>query len=297
MHRKLPLAVIGVPSSAGARGKGVEESPASLRTAGLIEGLRGLGLAVHDEGDLPRVEFQADHANPRQRNRTAVRGVARAVAERVGTVRAGGARPLVLGGDCTITLGVISGLVREGPDLGLVYFDGDLDLNTPATSPSGFLDGMVTAHIFGGGVPELATLGPRYPLLPARQVAFVGYNPDSGFVDPPEMDALARSGALAYPIDLLRRDSLAAAHRALAAIEARAGRFLVHFDVDVSDLPAVHVPHPDALAWDEAAGVLRTFVSSEQCVGLVLTELDPRRDPDGHSMPRVVRSIVEAFRP
>jgi arginase family enzyme len=41
-------------------------------------------------------------------------------------------RVIVLGGDCTITLGVLAGLQRAEPDAGLVYFDGDADLGRPA---------------------------------------------------------------------------------------------------------------------------------------------------------------------
>ena len=48
--------------------------------------------------------------------------VARGVASEVAAIRADGRLPLVLGGDCTITLGALAGF----GDGGLVYFDGDL---------------------------------------------------------------------------------------------------------------------------------------------------------------------------
>ena len=47
--------------------------------------------------------------------------VAQRVAAEVAAIRAAGRLPLVLGGDCTITLGALDGF-GEG---GLVYFDGD----------------------------------------------------------------------------------------------------------------------------------------------------------------------------
>jgi arginase len=37
----------------------------------------------------------------------------------------------VLGGDCTITLGVLAGLQRAEPDTGPVYFDGDAERSAP----------------------------------------------------------------------------------------------------------------------------------------------------------------------
>jgi arginase len=292
-----PWSVVGVPSSAGARKRGLERAPASLRAAGLIGGLREAGLPVADAGDLRPAEFRPDPDHPRQRNRKAVVAVAEGVAAEVRKVRAAGRLPLVLGGDCTVTLGVVAALVAESPDLGLLYFDGDLDLNTPDTSPSGFFDGMVAAHLLGGGALELASLGRAFPLVPASRFAFFGYDAASGFVDAPERDMLARLHSPHYPLDELREDPQGAAQRALDTLESRAGRLLVHFDLDATDLPAVDCPHPDGLSWDAAGGVLRTLVSSPRCAGLVVTELDPLRDPEGVSSRRVVQSLVEALRP
>ncbi|MEE9591974.1 MAG: arginase family protein, partial [Thermoplasmata archaeon] len=170
------LALIGVPSSAGARRRGQEGAPAALRAAGLLERLREEGLDVADLGDLPSVSFRPDTEHPRQQNLALVVGVARQVADRVDQALAGQRLPLVLGGDCSLSLGVIAALLRNPLRLGLLYFDGDLDLNTPETTPSGVFDGMVMAHILGRGTPQLAGIGPRRPLLSEEDIALFGYN-------------------------------------------------------------------------------------------------------------------------
>ncbi len=51
------LAIVGVPSSAGARRVGQEEAPSALRAAGLVSSLTELGFDVNDHGDCPRAEF------------------------------------------------------------------------------------------------------------------------------------------------------------------------------------------------------------------------------------------------
>ena len=101
--------IIGVPTSAGAHHAGQELAPAALRAAGLPERLRGAGLTVTDGGDLPGAVFEPDHDSAAGRNLPAVARVAREVAGRVADVAASGRRPLVLGGDCTITLGAVAG--------------------------------------------------------------------------------------------------------------------------------------------------------------------------------------------
>ena len=124
-------ALIGVPSSAGAHHAGQERAPAALRKAGLVDRLRAAGLSVDDLGDLPESPFALDRDRPASRNLPAVVSVARQVADWVADVAGSGRLPLVVGGDCTITLGVIAGLRRRHPDVGLAYLDGDANLSTP----------------------------------------------------------------------------------------------------------------------------------------------------------------------
>ncbi|HSG82867.1 MAG TPA: arginase family protein, partial [Gemmatimonadota bacterium] len=157
------IGIVGVPSSAGARQTGQERAPWAFRQAGLVERLRSAGNPVTEYGDLPEVSFQPDQQRPKAQNLELVAEVANRLAERVEAIVRDDNLPVILGGDCTITLGVLAGMIRQAPDLDLLYFDGDLDLNTPDTTVSGILDGMVMAHILGEGVEALARLGPRYP--------------------------------------------------------------------------------------------------------------------------------------
>jgi len=289
------VAIIGVPSSAGARRTGQEGAPAALRAAGMLERLRARGLDVADLGDLPTASFRPDPAHPRQQNLALVADVARQVADRVDRALASQRLPFVLGGDCSLSLGVLAGLLRHQSRLGLIYFDGDVDLNTPETTPSGIFDGMVMAHILGRGAPELAGVGPRIPLLSEQDIVLFGYNVESGWIDPPELDAIERSSLSKYPLARIRDDAVGAARDALHAIERRSDAFLVHFDVDVMDFPAADVPHPRALDMEAAFAALRIFVGSRNCAGVVVTELNVERDPDGSHTERVVHGLVQAL--
>ena len=289
------LALIGVPSSAGARRTGQEGAPALFRAVGLLERLRAKGLDVADLGDLSSVSFRPDPENPRQQNVALVEDVARQTADRVDTAVADFRLPLVVGGDCSLSLGVVAGLLRHHTRLGLVYFDGDVDLNTPETTQSGVFDGMVLAHVLGRGVPQLAGIGPRQPLLPEEDVVLFGYDEGSGWVDPPEIELLGRSRMHKYPLHGVRGDPIASAHDALRGLEVRAEAIVVHFDVDVMDFPAVDVSHPGGLDCDSAFAALRVFVASPRCAGVVVTELNADLDPDRSQTERLVHGLVEAF--
>jgi arginase len=276
---KQTIALIGVPSSAGAHWPGQEKAPRVLRRAGLVTYLEAAGLEVIDYGDLPRVRFRPDRVQRHQQNLAAVIGVARQVAGQIDLALQGNAIPLVIGGDCTISLGVIAGFLHHDQDLSLLYFDGHVDLNTPATSPSGILDSMGLAHLIGepGTAAELSHIGPRFPLLPEDKIVLFGYNP--GEINAPEQVILAQRRWLHYPLSEVQSRAAQAALEALTYLEQQARRFVVHFDVDVidfTDFPIADVPQfSQGLMFREALACLAVFASSPNFCGLTVTEFNP----------------------
>ncbi|MCU7826370.1 arginase family protein [Kitasatospora sp. DSM 101779] len=294
------IALLGVPSCAGTHGPGQEQAPAAVRAAGLVDGLRGAGLAVRDHGDLPAVPFRTDPDHRDRQNLALVADVARSVADRLGALLAEGALPLVIGGDCTITLGVTAALVARRPDTGLLYFDGDVDLSVPGTTVSGILDTMVLAHLLGEGAPELASIGPRTPLLTADAVTAFGHDPVE--VNRAEQDRLARYGLRTHPCTELTgpgNDPVATARAARLDLAARHSQVLLHFDVDVIDsteLPLADFPHfnqglPLAVALD----CLAEFARAPQLAAVVVTEINPLRDPDGSLVRTLTGGLVRAL--
>src|ERR1700736_5641999 len=196
--RTMKFGLIGVPSSAGAHGPGQEKAPSALRQAGLLGALREAGLEVEDLGGLPVARFTPDGANRKRQSQSRVVKVARQVAESVARAVELELVPLVLGGDCTITLGVVARLLRQQADLGLIYFDGDADLTTPETTHSGIFDSMGVSHLIGSGDPELAHIGPRFPLLPQDRIVLFGFQPYE--IEPAEVRLLETSAMLQYSV-------------------------------------------------------------------------------------------------
>lgn len=131
------VTVIGAATSAGSHHAGQERAPAALRAAGFIARLQEAGLDVTDVGDIARATFAPDEIGSTARSLATVVRVAGTVADAVEKALATGRLPVVLGGDCTVTLGVMAGVQRHGPDAGLLYVDGDADLDTPDTTSSG----------------------------------------------------------------------------------------------------------------------------------------------------------------
>jgi arginase len=289
--------IIGVPSSAGAHHAGQERAPAALRQAGLPDRLRAAGLVVHDAGDLPGAVFTVDHEHPHGRNLAAVVRVAGQVAGAVAGVTGQGRIPLVIGGDCTITLGVIAGFRRHRPDTGLMYLDGDADLGTPQAGGSGIFDSMGVAHLLGGGAPELAGLDGRPPLLGPERLAIVGADPRE--TDDAGRRFLARAGVRLAEAPEFTADPAGVAASAMAQVAAASGPVVVHFDVDVvdsGDLPLGNFPHyGSGVGLADAVTALHVMCAHPSFAGLVLTEVNPTHDGDGSLLARYIRGLASAL--
>jgi arginase len=292
------IGLIGVPSSAGAHGPGQEKAPAALRQAGLLGALRESGIEIEDLGDVPVVRFEPDPGHRKQQSLDTVVAVARQVADAVDGAVERGLLPFVVGGDCTITLGVVAGLQRSLTDLGLIYFDGDADLTTPDVTHSGIFDSMGMAHLIGGGAPPLARLGSRYPLLDEDKIVLFGYHPYE--VEPSEVRVLEERTMIRYPVTSLDDRPTDFATDARGRLEQRAGAIAVHFDVDVMDsaeIPLADWPHYDALSFGDAMHCLKVFVASPKLAALVMTEINPDHDPDGLLIRRFIDGFADALEP
>jgi arginase len=291
--------MIGVPTSAGAHHGGQERAPDALRDAGLVDQLRAAGESVKDAGNLPGAMFTVDHDHPGGRNLAAVARVAAQVAEAVAAYAEPGTLPLIVGGDCTITLGVVAGFRRRHPDVGLVYVDGDADLGVPGPGSSGIFDSMGISHLLGRGALELTRLGGTVPLLEPDRLAIVG-------ADPRETDAAGRTyladrGVSFQEAPALIADPEAAAATALAAITPGCGPVVVHFDVDVvdsGDLPLGNFPHyGSGVRLEHVVACLRVLTAHPSFAGLVLTEVNPTHDVDGSLLREYINAVVTSLAP
>jgi len=173
---------VGVPSSAASYAAGQDLAPAALRSAGLLERLTESGLQVQDHGDLPHQVWHPDRDHPLAQNVDQATASLQQLADTLGPVLARGDLALVLGGNCTVALGVMAALRRLNVGVpGLLYVDRHYDINTPESTKDGALDWMGLAHALAlpGCVDTLTdAFGPR-PLLEAYQVAWLGVEPSA----------------------------------------------------------------------------------------------------------------------
>ncbi|WP_205697179.1 arginase family protein [Conexibacter sp. SYSU D00693] len=168
---------------------------------------------------------------------------------------ADGVAPILLAGDCTVSLTTIPAVLRHEPDVRVLWLDAHGDFNTPDTTVSKFLGGMCLSGacgIWDAGMP-----GPQ--LDPSRVVTY-GVRDLEG----PEQVLLETNG-----VGRATRPST-------LAESLRGHKVFVHLDCDVLDpelLPGSLFPAPGGLRDGELAQVLGQVAGEAEVVGLEVTAL------------------------
>ena len=288
------IALIGAPFSAAGFAPGTEKAPAALRAAGVVEKLQAAGYEVVDYGDCAPRLFADDEEHRRARNLTEIVAGLNDLKTRAELAVKSGALVLVLGGDCAQVIGLLTGVRRYYKHVNLLWFDRDADLNTPASTPSGRIDGMVVAHIIGKGAPELVRFWSEAPLVREPDVTLFGLER----LDPPEQEFLGKSPMRhIFAGDIQFKGAGKAAHEALAQVHADAREFVLHLDVDViaeEDFPAVNVPGSGGLRFDDVRASFLEFVKHKNLLGLDVAQYNPDKDAGGGAA-KLVDLLVEAL--
>jgi arginase len=289
------IALIGAPSSAAAFLPGSEKTPAALRAAGLVERLQSAGFEVTDHGDCAPRLFADDEEHRRARNVSEIVAGLADLKTRAEIAVKSGALVLVLGGDCAQSIGLLTAARRYYKHLNLFWMDRDADLNTPATTPSGRIDGMVVAGIIGKGAPELVRFWGEPPLVREPDVFIFGVQR----LDPPEQEFLSKSPMRhMLAADVQSKSASVAAKTALTHLHADSREYCIHLDTDIianSDFSAVNVPADGGLPFEDVKAALTEAVRSNFLVGLTVTQYNPDKDPDGSGAQKLVGLLVDAL--
>ena len=224
------LAVLGAPYDGSVtHARGAALAPAELRALSadswfFTEGGEDLRpLRIRHLGDAPVCDADAEAA-------------LRALAAAVRQVVQAGAVPLVLGGDHSITSGVLAGLVKDAP-VGVLWLDAHADLMDSYCGVGGREESRWNHACPLRRICELPQIGPeRVFLLGIRDLMA------------PEVEYIREHGVkVVYGRDLGRLSPEAVADRICQRLGGLAGGVYVSFDIDFMDpaaAPGTGTPVP-----------------------------------------------------
>ena len=216
------IALLSAPTGLGLRPPepggvpGAGKAPESLREAGLHRRLLESG-AVDAGVELPGryVDDDATRGPGTVRNQTALVENARRLADRLVAVTAQGLAPLVLGGDCSLLVGMGFANARAWRG-GLVHVHGHTDFRHPSGSDAvGSVAGEDLAAAVGLHLPAIADLDGFGPYFDPDRTVHVGCRDDDE-----ECEAADSVIADVVPASAVLQDGRSAAARVGAVVGA-----------------------------------------------------------------------------
>lgn len=270
------LSLIGVAIDLGAGTPGVSLGPSAIRYAGVVERLQNIGYEVKDEGDIVAIKPASPiAAGTNLKNLDEVARVNTALCEKVDTAMASGRFPLVLGGDHSIAIGTIAGVLQHKKNLGVIWFDAHGDINTAETSPSGNIHGMPVAVSLGLGHERLTSIGGSDKKLNTKNIVFVGCRD----LDLGERKILKELGITVFTMHEIDRLGMTEVmNRAIAIASEGTDGIHVSFDLDSMDpifVQGTGTRVPGGMTYRESHLALELIALSEKVVSAEFVEVNP----------------------
>jgi arginase len=289
------VAVIGAALDLGAGRRGVDMGPSAIRYAGLDARLADLGLEYVDLGNVETAVAEATASgDERARFLSQIKDTSRRIAGLVAGAKRDGLFPVVLGGDHSVALGTLAGLHEVHGPGGVIWIDAHGDLNSPETSPSGNVHGMVLAAALGLAGERFQEDGWGLPAVDLNRVALVGVRS----LDEGERNLLGNFDAKVFTMSDLDRLGVEPVVR--EALDRVAGPGFVHvsLDMDVVDpdvAPGVGTPVRGGLSYREAHLAMELIAESGLASSLDVVEVNPVLDRENETGKLAVELVASAL--
>jgi arginase len=288
------IAVIGAALDLGAGRRGVDMGPSAIRYAGLDARLVEIGYTCVDRGNVETAVAEATaQGDEHARFLPQIRDTCLRTAALVSAAVRAQFLPLVLGGDHSVALGTLAGLAEVYGPGGVLWLDAHGDLNSPETSPSGNVHGMVLAAALGLAGPAFAD-GWGLPALDRTRVALVGVRS----LDEGERELLRSLDAKVFTMSDVDRLGVERAVRDSLAHVAGPGFVHVSVDMDVVDpevAPGVGTPVRGGLSYREAHLALELVAESGLLSSLDVVEVNPILDRENQTGKLAVELAASGF--
>lgn len=279
----------------GADRRGVDMGPSAIRYAGLHEKIRQVGHQVIDIGNLPvPVPESRSETHSSLKYGNEIVKVSRVLARAVEKALDEGQYPMVLGGDHSIAIGTMSGLLRKFERVGLLWFDAHGDYNTDETSPSGNVHGMPVATVVGLGHPILKTSFPARFVDPEK-IVYVGVRT----LDQQEARRLRESGATVFSMHEIDRYGMREIMaKAMDIVTDKTDAVHLSFDIDAVDplfAPGSGTPYSGGLTEREAHLAMELLAESDIISSMEMVEVNPILDEHNRTGELAANLIASAL--
>jgi arginase len=291
------IQILSAPSILGLKSTGVEKLPESLLAHGLKEKLKS-GLPVLT---IPTLNHERDpHRDPSSRllNENKLREFSHILFDSAIETLDRNKFPLVLGGDCSLLIGIMAALRSRGK-YGLIFLDAHADFYLPDESTTGEAADMDLALVTGRGPESLTNIHNLKPYVPRDHVFHIGQR-DAEEVERFKSQPIQETAMHCFDAEQVHASGVkAVADKVIAEANAlQLDGYWIHFDTDVlSDElnPAVDYRLSGGLSFEQVEFLMHLFLNSLPIAGITVTIFNPLLDPTGIISKRIAECLEAAF--
>jgi arginase len=200
--------------------------------------------------------------------------------------------PIVLSGNCSVTVGVISGL--NSNDVAVIWFDAHGDCETPATTTTGFLDGMGISMLLNQSWQAVLSLYELNSCFPGKNLVLIGARD----LSQNEERFIAANKISRITVEEIRRSTTDRLKNVLAdLIRSGIQKVHLHIDVDVIDplvAPSNSYQVENGLTKNELLNLIDCCINEMPLASATIASYDPLCDPRG-DMVVIVKEIIETI--
>lgn len=191
---------------------------------------------------------------------------------------------LVLGGDCSILVGILSGLKALGT-YGLFFMDAHADFYEPDKSITGEAADMDLALVTGRGPDLLTDINQMRPYVKDEHVVHIGQR-DMEETKKYGSQEIRSTKIQCFDFPSIQKSGI---RKTIDAINQYTDKittagFWIHFDTDViadAENPAVDYRLPGGLSFQQCEAILKSLLQLHTIVGMSVTIFNPNLDRNG----------------
>jgi arginase len=205
---------------------------------------------------------------------------------------------LVLGGDCSILIGIMQGLKTKG-NYGLIYIDAHADFYEPEKSNTGELADMDLAIVTGRGPEILTNIEHMKPYVTDEHVVHIGQRDWEETKKFGSQD-IRETGIKCFSLaEIEKNGTTASLKEVLKHIDnIDVEGFWIHFDTDVLNdeiNPAVDYRIPGGLSFEQTEFFIRSLLQTKRISGMSVTIYNALLDANGKIGTNITESIGGIF--
>jgi arginase len=279
--------LVTVPYRYDERETGLGAGPGALVDAGVVDRLASIGHDVRG----PNAAILADENRDEQHVTVNIGRLGASTAALVSAARLDGAGALVLAGDDTASVGVMSGLQQSdgpGAQIGVVWLDAHGDFNTPETSYSGILAGMPVAILAGLAGPLWRGEAGLATPIPTDRILIAGVR---------ELDEQEATLLKSTDVSVVNAERMG--DRLPSAVERIASRcdlLMLTVDLDILDphlVPSATTPSASGLTIEETSEAMSAVFATGKVAAVCVTSLNPGGGQRGRRSVQTALTLIE----